>query len=63
MLIVFFGGAIVLLNSAVKLNAAFFERKVTSRLVLKHIGIMILTAIVAILILWSIHLLPKSLRF
>ena len=63
MIIVFIGGGIMLLNSAVKINVAVFERKLTGRYVLKHFGIMILTVIVAILILLSIQFLPKSLRF
>jgi hypothetical protein len=63
MLIVFFGTIIIGWNSVVKLNAAVFERKVTLRYVLKHLGIMVLTIVAALLLLWSIQFLPKSLRF
>lgn len=63
MLIVFFGTIIITWNSVVKLKVAVFERKVTIRYVLKHLGIMVLTIIVAFLVLWSIHFLPKALRF
>ena len=63
MLIVFFGTIIIGWNSVVKLNVAVFERKVTLRYVLKHLGIMVLTVVTALLILWSIQFLPKSLRF
>ena len=63
MLIVFFGFTIIGWNSVVRLNEAVFERKVTWKYVLKHIGIMVLVTVVAILILLSIRFLPKSLRF
>jgi hypothetical protein len=63
MLIVFFGTIIITWNSVVKLRVAVFERKVTIRYVLKHLGIIVLTFIVAFLVLWSIHFLPKALRF
>ena len=63
MLIVFFGTIIIGWNSVVKLNVAVLERKVTLKYVLKHLGIMVLTVIVALLVLWSIHFLPKTLRY
>jgi hypothetical protein len=63
MLIVFFGTAIIGWNSVVKLNVAVFQRKVTLRYVLKHLGIIVLTVVAALVLLWSIQFLPKSLRF
>jgi len=63
MLIVFFGTIIITWNSVVKLRVTVFERKVTIRYVLKHLGIIVLTFIVAFLVLWSIPFLPKALRF
>jgi hypothetical protein len=63
MLIVFFGTIIITWNSVVKLRVAVFERKVTIRYVLKHLGIMVLTFNVAFHVLWSMHFLQKAIRF
>jgi hypothetical protein len=64
MLIVFFGTAIIWWNSVAKINAAVFEGKITARYVLKHIGIAILTALAAVLVLFvTTKFIPDNTSF
>jgi len=58
-IIVFIGFFIVAGNSVAKVNVALFKGKITFKYVLKHIGIIILTTIVIIILIFLGTKIPE----